>query len=78
MANCIRDARRLSAARHDRRSVYSDADRRPPTVTMSDDDALRLWLDDRERDGYISFVEMRDGIAVYQILKPLPEQVDDE
>lgn len=44
---------------------------------MSDDDALRLWLDDRERDGYISFVEMRDGIAVYQILKPLPEQVDD-
>ena len=44
---------------------------------MSDDDALRLWLDDRERDGFISFVEMRNGIAVYQILKPLPEQVDD-
>lgn len=46
-------------------------------MTTVDDDALRRWLDDRERDGFISFVEMRDGIAVYQILKPLPEQVDD-
>jgi hypothetical protein len=39
-------------------------------------DGLVEWIDERVRDGFIEFVERRNGIDVFRILKPLPEQRD--
>lgn len=45
---------------------------------MSDapDDPLGEWINERVRDGFIEFVERRNGIDVFRILKQLPEQRD--
>jgi hypothetical protein len=45
---------------------------------VEENDQLRLWLDFHISQGHLRFVEDRDGIAHYQILRSLPEWVDGE